>query len=559
MVILQFLVTVVAGQTIIPGGTVSGTWQTSGSPYLVQGTIMIPNDSTLLIEPGTTVNFQGHYKILVMGRILALGTVESPITFTASNPTTGWYGIRFDETPSTNDSSVIDHCIIQFGRATEPEFVGGAIKAGSFVSKLRISNCLLKHNWAQTAGGAIYCSPYSSPLILNNVFEYNAVAGVPGISGGGGGVAMTGSFAMVSGNTFFSNHSTNQTDGGGAICIKEGHSYVINNLILYNVATTDGLSWGQGGGGGIYVDGNAHITENTITNNVSNGLYSQGGGGIFIGPEDHSTLENNTITNNSADGNTGCGGAVYFDYYSYPDLTCNTIANNYANQSGGGLYCNSSANPVFRNCIIYGNKANADSNQVFLYDEDSDPEFTYCDIQGGKDDFELNGNFYSGMYMNNITVNPGFESPSEGCGAGYDGFYSYWTEAGDSPCINAGDPDGPYPETDRAGNPRVVEDRIDIGAYEFQWYVGIHDLKDKNLISIIPNPVRQNAVIRISGCPGESILMVRNELGDLVRMIRIQGSGYTRFSKGDLPAGMYHCSLFSGDRQLAIGKLVIVN
>ena len=34
-------------QTPISGGNVSGTWTLAGSPYLIQGAIMIPNDSTL--------------------------------------------------------------------------------------------------------------------------------------------------------------------------------------------------------------------------------------------------------------------------------------------------------------------------------------------------------------------------------------------------------------------------------------------------------------------------------------------------------------------------------
>ena len=46
-------------QTSIPGGNVSGFWALAGSPYYIQGSIVIPNDSTLTIEPGVTVNFQG--------------------------------------------------------------------------------------------------------------------------------------------------------------------------------------------------------------------------------------------------------------------------------------------------------------------------------------------------------------------------------------------------------------------------------------------------------------------------------------------------------------------
>ena len=50
-------------QTSIPGGLVSGTWTLAGSPYLVQGSIQINNGTTLTIQPGVSVIFQGSYRI----------------------------------------------------------------------------------------------------------------------------------------------------------------------------------------------------------------------------------------------------------------------------------------------------------------------------------------------------------------------------------------------------------------------------------------------------------------------------------------------------------------
>jgi len=105
-------------QTNIPGGNVSGTWTVAGSPYLIQASIMIPNDSTLTIEPGVTVNFQGTYKMYVQGRVIAIGTATDTIIFTATDTTNGWRGIRFDNTPATNDSSKFFYCKLQYGKAT---------------------------------------------------------------------------------------------------------------------------------------------------------------------------------------------------------------------------------------------------------------------------------------------------------------------------------------------------------------------------------------------------------------------------------------------------------
>ena len=67
-------------QTTVPGGVVNGNWGIAGSPYNIQGSIVIPDNTTLTIEPGVVVNFEGTYKILVLGRLLAEGLVNDTIT-----------------------------------------------------------------------------------------------------------------------------------------------------------------------------------------------------------------------------------------------------------------------------------------------------------------------------------------------------------------------------------------------------------------------------------------------------------------------------------------------
>ena len=75
------LLTTSYSQTFIPAGDVYGTWAILNSPYYIQGDITIPNDSTLTIEPGVLVEFQGHYALNVQGRLLAIGTDANKIDF----------------------------------------------------------------------------------------------------------------------------------------------------------------------------------------------------------------------------------------------------------------------------------------------------------------------------------------------------------------------------------------------------------------------------------------------------------------------------------------------
>ena len=104
-------------QTIISGGIVTGTWKPANSPYHINGEITIPNDSTLTIEPGVEVVFMGHYKFNVQGRLLAIGTKKDSIRFIVEDKITGWHGIRFFNTKSTNDTSKIVFCSFKYGNA----------------------------------------------------------------------------------------------------------------------------------------------------------------------------------------------------------------------------------------------------------------------------------------------------------------------------------------------------------------------------------------------------------------------------------------------------------
>jgi hypothetical protein len=494
-------------QTSIPGGNVSGTWNLAGSPYLIQGSIMVPNGSTLTIEPGVTVNFQGHYKFLVLGQLLAQGTNTDKIFFTATNTSTGWYGIRFDNTSSTNDTSRFSFCDIKWGKAngTGLDAAGGAFMLNNF-SKIIITHCSI----ANIYGCGIYCFN-SSPYILNNsistcdgggiVFDNNSNPQIwyndisynigRGIKCNGGntsvkiqnnnisyntetGISYSYSNITISNNIISHNNTANNSSPGG-IWGSVGAVIISNNIISYNTSSSSGYS------GGIFCyPCNAVISKNIISNN--NSVNGTGGGICFVG-DTISTVSNNIIINNVS----YKGGGIYC-MNSSPKFINNTIANNSA-YMGGGIHCMNSSSPIINNCIFYDNTASGDGDQVFLSDEPSDPEFIYNDLQGGISAFGLNGNFYTGNNNNNIDNNPLFVSSSGGSGVSYDGISANWSLQSTSPCINAGNPTGPYPATDIAGNPRIQSSAIDMGAYEFQGPTSITDNDLNDQILIYPNPL----------------------------------------------------------------------
>src|ERR1039458_2779881 len=147
IILFAFACTIANSETSISGGNVNGTWTVGGSPYNVQGSIQIVNGDSLIIQPGVNVVFQGTYQLAVQGKLKAIGSITDTITFTAANTTNGWRGIRFDNTPVTNDTSRIKYCKLQYGKATgtSPNDNGGAFYFNNFskaiISKCNISNC----------------------------------------------------------------------------------------------------------------------------------------------------------------------------------------------------------------------------------------------------------------------------------------------------------------------------------------------------------------------------------------------------------------------------------
>lgn len=523
-------------QTNIPNGTVSGTWTAAGSPYLVQGNIMIANGTTLTIQPGVTVSFQGSYRLLVSGRLIAAGTAADSIRFTAVDTTAGWLGIRFENTSSNNDSSFISFCNVQYGISGVN---GGGIYVRNF-SKLRITNSAVSNCWAVNGrgGGAIYIEGSNALISGNKIFRNHAISG--------GGIFVNGGSPMITNNNILYNDnrqpppqigdpgSDPDSYGGGILLFGTTNATVSNNTISYNsclyggglgqqsgavLATNNVISYNEAvSGGGIYSTDGGQYRNNTISFNTASlsggGAYCEGfsngfsnnsiihntaskaGGGFIFGPGTsvifHNLIANNTLTSppdndlhggggvcvnggstfvqmegNIIVNNTGINGGGLFVYGGFESLGNNTIANNNA-QKGGAIYCINATSLELLNSIIWGNTATVAGQQIFLSDDVSDPIIRYSDIMGGLPGIDVNGNFYTGLYEDNEDFDPLFTNPAAGSGHLFDGVTAGWALSTNSPAINAGKPDITYTAKDFAGNIRVVDGRIDMGAIEDQ-------------------------------------------------------------------------------------------
>ncbi|MBC8191119.1 MAG: hypothetical protein H8E18_01950, partial [FCB group bacterium] len=333
--------------TIIPTGDVSGTWTKAGSPYRVEGEINIPNGETLTIEAGTTIEFVNPAPLNVQGQILALGTEDDPIRFRVddtlgfhdyTNTAGSWGGIRFMETPETNDSSLISYCDIEFGNSLAADtYTAGAVRVMGF-NKLTVEYCLIQHNHAikttaggYAMGGAMYINGAASPVILNNIFQYNFAEHLleNKYSNGGAIVLYDHAHPLISGNIF----RYNQTDDtGGALSIWEfSDPTLINNLIVENLAMSDDGNLGYGGGIAIGWDAHPKLINNTIASNQA----GWGGGGIYFN-EGFATIMNTIIADNIW---TNCGEGIEYghDMAAYGNTMEGITVNVYHSNLEGGI------------------------------------------------------------------------------------------------------------------------------------------------------------------------------------------------------------------------------
>jgi hypothetical protein len=373
----------------IPAGNVSGTWTKKSSPYILKGEITIPDGETLTIESGVEVIFNGHYKFNVQGRLLAIGAEKDTITFTAKDKETGWHGIRFENTPVTNDSSKIIYCKLEYGKANSGIQVkdrwGGAIF--TTIDKLRISNCLFRNNMTYHL----------------NINE-----------SGGGAIALTGSPVIE-----YCEFCYNESPWGGALLIWNSNiSPMVRNNFFHNNNGHGTINIGCWD----YINTSPVLINNIVANNHSNGHgiihFSNGGGEtVFI---------NNTIVNNTCEGD---GGAIFTNYETAKPLFINTII--YGNKPAQ-IRLEVSSGLDFYNCLIEGGKDKF-SGESFTgtYQNiiEDDPQFadeanfdfhlragSPC-VGSGVDSVEVNGIWYHSRkidFEGNPRPNPSGSTPDIG-------------------------------------------------------------------------------------------------------------------------------------------------
>ena len=157
------------------------TWSLKNHPYIVDSTVYVYGDSpdktvTLSIEPGVEIRFNTNTYLQVgwggnnKGCIIAKGSSEKPITFTAVSQNPGaWRGIYFAD-GTADGKTILNHCVVEYG--------GYRINGNIYIETCSpvISNCIIRSG--SQHGIRMNDHPHCQPQISGNTIIGNSGHGI---------------------------------------------------------------------------------------------------------------------------------------------------------------------------------------------------------------------------------------------------------------------------------------------------------------------------------------------------------------------------------------------
>ncbi len=354
---------------------------------------------------------------------------------------------------------------------------------------------------------------------------------------------------------------------------------------------------------GNIMNSNGFTVENAeFRENVGPALRTGHGHGLYIFYDTihiiNCIFSDNYPDDTIEEGGTG-GGARVFGQYLFPGLgTCNFYNclftgnhTKYGNGSGSNalgiinsatgnlINCTvgdqTSGNPHGANIGVTTNSTlniynsimyNNEPEEIYMYSSMGEPcSLTIHNslLQGGQNGILLSGITYLDYSPTNLNTDPLWDTTS---------LHPYSLSPG-SPCIDAGTlalPDGiTLPEHDLAGNPRVYNGYVDMGAYEFGPWVGTDFYESQKVargeLTAYPNPFSHSIRITyVTKETGHIVISIHNVEGKLLHRVmdthQLAGKGEFSWDgslpTGQLPSGTYILNLTVNQKAIANVKVV---
>ena len=302
------------------------------------------------------------------------------------------------------NGGTVTNCVIRNGTAygNDNKNAGGNLYVSS--SGALVIDCAISGGTAKNHGGNV-CLDYGT--LRNCTITGGTASG--GSENNGGNVwtyqgtiedcTISGGSAVLGGNVYLHNANASLTGGtitngvatqyGGNVYLREGS--MLNAAVLGGSTTTTS---GNYGGGNVYADGNAVVTNCVILDGsayrrggnvyalggatiadcaISNGVCSANiGGNIYI---EAATVTNSTVYGGSAP--AGRGGNIFLNNAASLVTDC-TIENGNAGTQGGNVFLNGGA--VSCSVVVNGTATQQGGN---VYIENTSASCADCTIQGG--------------------------------------------------------------------------------------------------------------------------------------------------------------------------------
>ena len=341
--------------------------------------------------------------------------VNDPVDM-AGEPSRGENSRHVVSGSGTNAGAILDGFTITGGYGNGYRIDGGGMynQTGSPT----VTNCIFTGNTAHKGGGTY--NELGNPTFSNCTFSGNLAFEDGENYPGGGGMYNFRSNSKLTNCVFISNSASAPDEGGdgGGIFCGDSSATLINCMIIGNFARR------YGGGMTNWFGGSSELI---------NCIFSGNSAGTETGGLDNSNGD--------------------------PELVNCTFSGNFAPRYGGMF--SKSAYPIVTNCIFWGNSDDISSTEAAqIHAEIGGPVMNYSCVQGWTGAFSGTGNIgYDPLFVDAAGTDnqPGTEDDNLRLSAG-------------SPCINAGDNKAVRPPalSDPDGNPRITQNVVDMGAYEFQ-------------------------------------------------------------------------------------------
>jgi parallel beta-helix repeat protein len=289
----------------------AGKLTRANSPYVINGDLRVPAGDSLLIEPGVELRFGASSSFIVDGILIAQGTEEDSIFFTANgaSPTPGsWNGVFLYNAPART----LRHLVISYA-STGVTCDGGA----PILERSRIS---------QNLNGMDFLNG-TTAQIRNSIFLQNENAAIRCI----------GASPKIAANVIWQNALTGFES---AVVCNAATPRIQYNLIIFNGRS--GIDCANGS--------TAQIYQNTLANNelgitisdsnplIYNNIVTGSSAGISAESSEPEIFFNNVFGN--SDGN----------FLDCPEGVGEAVTTNF-NGDASDVFSNISLNPVYVNPV----------------------------------------------------------------------------------------------------------------------------------------------------------------------------------------------------------------